>query len=203
MLSALLQSNYQDTPVTRDPYAPAQFTAGWYYGIAQKDKRDDILDCFKTDEDLTNTLYNAMEAYIAGDTTSGDAKISETKPLYEKALAGCGDIAVHMGEWAQKTDDMMERSDWQQISQEIYQANKDLIDRDVDLELREWQEGVFFNSGMFAGQISQVFLSNLPADELSYDFKDKYVPAQFYAGWYYGLTTHDKRDKILDCYEPS
>jgi hypothetical protein len=38
-----------------------------------------------------------MEAYIAGDTASADAKIAETKPLYKKALAGCGDIAIHMG----------------------------------------------------------------------------------------------------------
>jgi hypothetical protein len=98
---------------------------------------------------------------------------------------------------------MMDRSDWPQISKEIYEANKDLIDRDVDLEFREWKEGVFFNSGMFAGQLSKVFLANIPTDELSYDFEDKYVPAQFFAGWYYGFTTHDKRDKILDCYEPS
>jgi hypothetical protein len=31
-----------------------------------------------------------MEAYIAGDTASGDAEIAKTKPLYKKALSGCG-----------------------------------------------------------------------------------------------------------------
>ena len=53
-----------------------------------------------------------MEAYIASDTETGDAKIKETKPLYEKALAGCGDLAEAISEWALKTDVMMARSDW-------------------------------------------------------------------------------------------
>ena len=42
-------------------------------------------------------------------------------------------------------------SDWDQISKKIYESNKDVIDRDVSLELKQWEEGVFFNSGMFAG----------------------------------------------------
>ena len=29
--------------------------------------------------------------------------------------------------------------------------NKDVIDRDIGLELSQWTDGVFFNSGMFAG----------------------------------------------------
>ena len=48
-----------------------------------------------------------------------------------------------------------------------------------------------------------MYLHDVPNYALKDDFKDKYTPAQFFAGWYYGLTTHDKRDKILDCYEPS
>ena len=83
----------------RDPYAPAQFMVGWYHGIAQK-RRNELLDCYKPDVDLTNTLYDAMEAYIDGDKATGDAKMEETKPLYKKALSGCGNLADHMGEWA-------------------------------------------------------------------------------------------------------
>ena len=108
-----------------------------------------------------------MEAYIDGDKATGDAKISETKPLYKKALSGCGRLADHMSEWAQKTDDLMKIADWQKIAMKIYEDNKVVIDRDVKDELLEWEEGVFFNSGMFAGQIEKIFLDNVPAQELT------------------------------------
>ena len=132
MLSALLQTT------GRDPQAPAQFTAGWYYGIAQEDKRDDLMQCYQTDSNLTDTLYDAMEAYIAGDSETADAKIRETKPLYVKALSGCGKLAESIGNWAKRTDDMMSRSDWTTFSKHVYEAHRDTIDRDGDLELREW-----------------------------------------------------------------
>ena len=32
--------------------------------------------------------------------------MEETKELYKKALTGCGEVAEHMGEWAQKFDDL-------------------------------------------------------------------------------------------------
>ena len=176
MLSALLQSNYLEAQATtRDPDAPAQFIAGWHYGIAHEKERDD-LSCFVADDDLTNTLYDAMEAYIAGNHAEGDAKMTATVPLYKEALSGCGRLATLIGKWAQRIDEMKERQDWQQILKEIYNANKDLIDRDTDLELKEWEQKDFFNSGMFAGQRGKVFLDNLP--------QEPKVPADFYAGWF-------------------
>ena len=44
----------------------------------------------------------------------------------------------------------------------IYSNNEDLIDRDNQLVIREWDQGVFFNSGMFTGQIQKVYLDNAP-----------------------------------------
>ena len=66
-------------------------------------------------------------------------------------MSGCGDIAEKMGKISQKFDKITQSSDWDEVSKKIYLANKDVIDRDVSLELREWTNGVFFNSGMFAG----------------------------------------------------
>ena len=66
----------------RDNTAPAQFSAGWYYGLSTEDKRDQILECFKESDDLTNALYDAMEAHIAGDDKTADEKMEETKVLY-------------------------------------------------------------------------------------------------------------------------
>ena len=162
MLSALIQSNFQEVQATtRDPDAPAQFIAGWHHGISQNKNIDD-LSCFKADDDLTNTLYDAMEAYIAGNHADGDAKMTATVPLYKEALSGCGRVEKLIEKWAQRIDEMKAREDWPQLLKEIYQANKDEIDRDTGLELREWEQGVFFNSGMFAGQRGKVFLDNIP-----------------------------------------
>ena len=74
----------------RDDMAPAQFVAGWYYGVSTEDKRDDILKCFTKSEDLTNDLYDAMEAYIDGDSKTGDKKMKDSKKLWDTAMAGCG-----------------------------------------------------------------------------------------------------------------
>ena len=60
----------------RQPLAPAEFTAGWYYGLSGHDKEDKILQCYEPDNELTNLLYDGMEAYIAGDNKSGSAKIA-------------------------------------------------------------------------------------------------------------------------------
>ena len=80
------------TKSDRDPYAPAQFTAGWYYGIAGKDKRDKIVECFKPNDKLTNFLYEAFDEYIAGNKMAGDAYLAKTKPLYRRALSDCGNL---------------------------------------------------------------------------------------------------------------
>ena len=53
------------------------------------------------------------------------------------------------------------------------------------------------------GQFQKLYFDNTPVDYLSFEYDEKYDPADFYAGWYYGLSGHDKRDKIHDCYEPN
>ena len=45
--------------------------------------------CFVLNEELTDTLYDAMEAYIIGDSVKGDSLMDATKPLYDIALASC------------------------------------------------------------------------------------------------------------------
>ena len=74
-----------------------------------------------------------MEAYVAGDYTKGDAKMLATKPLYDRAFSSCGDIGHHMKELAQNVDDLISKNDWLQVSNRIYEENKDLIDMNVDL----------------------------------------------------------------------
>ena len=105
MISELIQANLtQTTGTVRDPLAPAQFSAGWLYGLSGWDKRDTILSCYKPNEELTNTLYDAMEDFIAGDNQSGWTKYNEAKPLWEEALSGCKKYGRHI--WVDNIRDM-------------------------------------------------------------------------------------------------
>ena len=124
----------------RKPLAPAEFTAGWYYGLSGHDKRDKILNCYEPDNKLTNLLYDGMEAYIAGDHKSGGEKIALTRHLFKKALSRCPQLDLHMfDKWAGKIDDMTSRSDWEEFANRVYLDNRRELERDTDLELREWK----------------------------------------------------------------
>ena len=60
--------------------------------------------------------------------------------------------------WAEKIDDMTSRPDWEKFAIRVYFEHKRELERDTDLKLREWKQGQYFNSGLFAGQIQKVFL---------------------------------------------
>ena len=106
-----------------------------------------------------------------------------------------------MGEIAKRFDDIQARSDWAQLSKDIYQANKDVIDRDVSLELSQWSEGVFFNSGMFAGQVGKVFLDNAPASQvMSETTRDMNAPTYFMEGYYGAFTGVWDQTYLEECF---
>ena len=71
-------------------HAPVYFAAGWYFGVTSIDKRYDILACMERRDDLTNNLYDAMEAYISGNSKNGDQKMNDLKMLWLTAMANCG-----------------------------------------------------------------------------------------------------------------
>ena len=77
--------------------------------------------------------------------------------------------------------------------------SKQPIDADVNLMMKEWAQGQSYNSGMYFGQMEQVWddtISKFP----------KYLPDDFATGWYYGFT--DERldfssDFLSTCVEKS
>ena len=148
---------------TRDPTAPAQYMAGWFYGVSQEDDRDEIMQCFKQSDDLTNKLYDAMEAFASGDHKSGDEMITETKALFEAAVQGCPkDLLGKMYAIHNRYDALKARSDWPSISMEIYMKNKDELQQDEINSVKEWVQGDYFNSGVFVGDVEKIFLDNAP-----------------------------------------
>ena len=133
-----------------------------------------------------------MEDFAAGDHKEGDKLISATKPLFEAAVAGCDkDLLDKMYAIHNRYDALKARSDWPSISMDIYMKNKDVLQRDEILSVKEWTEGVFFNSGMYVGQVEKIFLDNAPQSWrtfMSDTTRDPTAPAQYMAGWFYGVS---------------
>ena len=145
----------------RDELAPGKFLAGWLYGISGRtlDARDAITKCFTANDDLTNDVYDGMEAYIAGDQSSGDKDWIEARKLFPQALAKCdSDITDALVKWSKKMDEMVHMHDWDNIEEKIYEAHKDVVDFNAKNSYKTWTEGVPFQSGMFIGENDKIFL---------------------------------------------
>ena len=56
-----------------------------------------------------------MEAYMKGDTQTGDAKMAAAKDLYPAALANCPNVHENIDFWVKKFEDLKARSDWDEI----------------------------------------------------------------------------------------
>ena len=163
----LVESPYneelEDGPV-RDLQGPAQFLAGWLYGISDQtmDKRDDIIACFTPSHDLMKYVYHAMNQYIKGNKHKGDEAWEKAIELYEPALAECDlhSIKEPLHNYRHRMSEMVADKKWSKKEHKIYEAHKDVIDEANELQFKTWWEGVPFDSGMFAGRIDAIFLDN-------------------------------------------
>ena len=51
----------------RDNKAPVEFNAGWFFALSEGyDARKELQECFEQNDELTNMLFESMEAYILG-----------------------------------------------------------------------------------------------------------------------------------------
>ena len=100
------------TSSERDSMAPAEFIAGWLFGVVGDDKQDYVKGCYTVNDDLTNTVYDGMEAFIAGDRKTGDEKLEAAAGLFVTALADCQDFNVKYREVTEEAKARMERPDW-------------------------------------------------------------------------------------------
>ena len=83
--------------------------------------------------------------------------------MFETALAGCDKkITDPIVEWGNKIQDLTKRSDWDTESKKIYDDNKEKIDEDFGYEYKAWDNGVYFDAGMFSGRVDNIFIKNYP-----------------------------------------
>ena len=64
-----------------------------------------------------------------------------------------------------KAQELLKMTDWKDFARRIYEENTKFIDTASDEMLREWANGVHFNSGMFAGELDRIILDGIPASE--------------------------------------
>ena len=63
---------------------------------------------------------------------------------------------------------MWNRADFAELREKVIAQSSDILDRDIDLMKREWNQGVPFNSGMFMGQMAKIWV----------DASEKYPPQE-------------------------
>ena len=58
-----------------------------------------IMNCYQPNDVLTSTLRGAMSDALSGSSGTAAAKMLQTYPLFQQALANCGDIQEPMTEY--------------------------------------------------------------------------------------------------------
>ena len=185
MLSALMQG----TVAAIGDDAAAEFAAGYLWGTKQEDKRPYIMSCFNTDTDLNNILDQIMTDYSRGDVESGDKRWSDAEPKFQKAIKPCTEVS---GEFKDLSDYA------KNISKKTIKARADKYKSEINQigaqMVNSWQSGVYFDAGMFDGQISAYMglVPNPYPDMLEVDSqRDPEAVPQFTAGWIYGISGQD------------
>ena len=100
-----------------------------------------------------------MEAYIAHDAKTGDEKMSDLEPLYEKALEGCTKEKFILVDVAGKIDQAKARPDWDDIKRQVFREDKTQIHKWFEKEIVAWRDEAFYVSGQYAGKIENDFVS--------------------------------------------
>ena len=187
--------------------AAAQFYAGYVWGVKAEDKRNDIVACFKNDTDLNDMLDTIMADYKKGDISAGDAEWEKADPHFDVSLQKCTKNSIYdeYKELDKYAKDVLSAKDADKFLEARYKKYKAMIDQRSGFMIDSWTNGVYFDAGMYNGQINQYMgLVKSPYDdELEADSKrDPMAPGKFLAGWLYGISgrTLDARDAITKCF---
>lgn len=106
----------------------------------------------------------AYGSYADGDIAKGNQKLWRTTPWLVTSMLHCGTTAIDLASYEWTAAKFMWRDDWKDVATANYNANKDLVDRDWGFNLKSWEEGTYFNAGMFYAEVWNV-LSKVPEPE--------------------------------------
>ena len=156
--------------LNRDPQAPAQYLAGWLYAVSGQtvDVRDQMLDCFVPDANLTDKVNSAMDQWHHGDHEKGDKAWESARKLYDTALASCDKDAIlePLRKYRALREHITSLPDWDQQEARIQEEFKAQIDLETSTMFISWYNGVPFNAGLFSGRIDKIFIDNVTESTL-------------------------------------
>ena len=82
--------------------------------------------------------------------------------MYEAALQKCDKVNKEIKKFGDEVYALTEKDNWYSNSRLVYTRNKHVLDRDVGLMIESWEQGSFFNSGMWSAIIDKIFIENWP-----------------------------------------
>ena len=141
-------------PEDYDATASAQFAAGFLYSNSKHtmDERDYILECFVGSDTLTAWLYGFMDDIKSGETSTATEKATCSLPAFYDAMEACDQTNAAFTTAEKYYADFNARDDAESVRAANYALYGQVIDRDLSLMATTWDQGVFFNTGAFAGE---------------------------------------------------
>ena len=67
-------------------------------------------------------------------------------------MADCAETNAHFESMADRAHDFFDQDGWRDITDANYNAQKDLVDQQFSFMNTSWDQGIYFNAGMFFGR---------------------------------------------------
>ena len=149
--------------------AAAQFAAGLLYGNSQGtiDKRDYIVGCTWGNYFRDRKLAKAFTKYNEGDIAKGNRAMDKAEPWWRLSMLTCWETNHYFRAMNKAKEAFLARDDYQEVAQANYEANKAYVDQQWANCLLTWNQGVYFNAGMFYGYVGAALMKT-PEEMLTF-----------------------------------
>ena len=102
---------------------------------------------------LDRRLFKAYKNFKHERFNKGNSKVWATQYQYQRSFMNCFPETVSkFGDMIHHYRDFFATDDKDQVMKDNYSANKDLVDDQLAQGLKTWDEGVYFDAGMFYGR---------------------------------------------------
>ena len=117
-----------------------------------------LVGCSRQSDKLDDKLVKMYEAYK--DKSDGQAFFYYVQSLffYQDSMKDCTQTQPLFQGMVHDWFVYYDQDNWWDVYQATYEANEDLIKVQMDSYLKTWDEGTYFNAGMFYGRIWNVLI---------------------------------------------
>ena len=98
------------------------------------------------------------ENYDAGNDGAAFFNFIQSLFYYQCTMKHCTDTYGIIKDIADDLFEFFDEDNWWETYQARYEENKDLVDDQMANYLKTWDEGVYFNAGMFYGRVWNVLV---------------------------------------------